>query len=596
MLTKLTLRNFRGFENHELPLRLMTVIVGRNNAGKSTVVEALRLVSIVVARYRRLGFHPGPEWARAGRASVGVRPSLRNLEISLDGMFHHYNDPPAVIIAEFSEGQSVTIYIAAEDRFHAVIRGRNGRIVKTREKAIEANLPTVSIMPQIGPVLKKEVTLSEDYVRGAMYSALSSLHFRNQILFSSDDVFDEFCDLVEETWPGVSIHEFLVEGWKPGDSLYLEVRNEGFVGEVGLMGHGLQMWLQTMWFLTLSRDSETVILDEPDVYMHPDLQRRIIRLLRGRHKQSVITTHSVEILSEVDPDEILIVDKRRSQSQFASSAPAVQRLVDKVGSVHNISLARLWHARKLILVEGKDLTLLKALQNTLFPRSSQPIDTNPSMPIGGWGGWQYAVGSAMLLRNAVGEEITTYCILDSDYHTREEITQRYQQAQERNVQLHIWEQKEIENYLLSPEAIQRVVEKSLPRRASGPSSDEVYTKLIEISEAMKDDVIDGLATEILSRERKLVVGTANKRAREKLDCVTASQGSLLSLASGKTLISRLSDWSQSEFGVQLSSIKIVREMSVSEIPREVQQVLAAIEDHEAFDFNAATISSAVAPA
>src|SRR5437763_16380345 len=100
MLTKLTLRNFRGFENHELPLRPMTIIVGRNNAGKSTVVEALRLVSIVVSRYRRLGFHPGPEWTRAGRASVGVRPSLRNMEISFDGMFHHYNDPPAVIIAE----------------------------------------------------------------------------------------------------------------------------------------------------------------------------------------------------------------------------------------------------------------------------------------------------------------------------------------------------------------------------------------------------------------------------------------------------------------------------------------------------------------
>ncbi|PYS69901.1 MAG: hypothetical protein DMF73_13950 [Acidobacteria bacterium] len=45
MLTKLILRNFRGFENHELPLRETTVIVGRNNAGKSTVVEALRLAA-----------------------------------------------------------------------------------------------------------------------------------------------------------------------------------------------------------------------------------------------------------------------------------------------------------------------------------------------------------------------------------------------------------------------------------------------------------------------------------------------------------------------------------------------------------------------
>src|SRR6266436_9023951 len=97
MLTKLILRNFRGFERHELSLREMTIVVGRNNAGKSTVVEALRLISLVVTRFRRLAFHPGPDWCPAGRASFGVRPSLSNTEINFLGMFNHYNDPHAVI-------------------------------------------------------------------------------------------------------------------------------------------------------------------------------------------------------------------------------------------------------------------------------------------------------------------------------------------------------------------------------------------------------------------------------------------------------------------------------------------------------------------
>ena len=48
----------------------------------------------------------------------------------------------------------------------------------------------------------------------------------------------------------------------PGDPLFLHVRNEEFVGEVAKMGHGLQMWLQTMWFLTRARDASTLILDE----------------------------------------------------------------------------------------------------------------------------------------------------------------------------------------------------------------------------------------------------------------------------------------------------------------------------------------------
>lgn len=68
------------------------------------------------------------------------------------------------------------------------------------------------------------------------------------------------------------------------------------MAEVALMGHGLQMWLQTMWFLCRSSPTATVVLDEPDVYMHPDLQRRLVRLVRGRYPQIIIATHSVEIV------------------------------------------------------------------------------------------------------------------------------------------------------------------------------------------------------------------------------------------------------------------------------------------------------------
>lgn len=181
MLTQLTLRNFRGFDYHEIPLRDATIIVGKNNAGKSTIVEALRLVSIVVSRYRNLTFHPGPEWIGEGRSLYGVRPSLKNMEITFDGMFHQYADPPAAITAHFSTGQTVCVYVAEDERIHAVLRDADGKVIKTRQKAIEANLPSVNIMPQVAPVQKREVILSEDYVRSTMSSSLAPLHFRNQL-------------------------------------------------------------------------------------------------------------------------------------------------------------------------------------------------------------------------------------------------------------------------------------------------------------------------------------------------------------------------------------------------------------------------------
>jgi hypothetical protein len=235
------------------------------------------------------------------------------------------------------------------------------------------------------------------------------------------------------------------------------------------------------------------------------------------------------------------------------------------------------------MVEGKDIGLLKAFQDLLFSQSPQPIDTIPSMPIGGWGGWPYAVGSAMLLRNAMDEAITSYCILDSDYHTTEEIDERRHQAAERNVELHIWSMKEIENFLLVPGLIQRAISRTLPARVASPTEEEVRDVLLGIVNGFREEVLDGLATEILARDRKLALATANKQARDRLEGVVKKNGSFARLAPGKAVISKLSDWSQRQFGVQLNPLKLARNAYRDEIDEEVVDVLSAIETTQTFN-------------
>jgi hypothetical protein len=176
------------------------------------------------------------------------------------------------------------------------------------------------------------------------------------------------------------------------------------------------MWLQTMWFIAKTPPQATVVLDEPDVYMHPDLQRKLYRLIKARFAQSIIATHSVEIMAEADPSEILVINNKKARSEYANTEPAVQVLVDQLGGIHNVHLARLWNARKVILLEGKDLAFLKTLHAKLYPNAETPLDAIPNLSIGGWGGWAHAIGSNMALKNAVGDRITTYCIFDRDYH------------------------------------------------------------------------------------------------------------------------------------------------------------------------------------
>ncbi|MDI6734935.1 MAG: ATP-binding protein [bacterium] len=463
MLSALRLENFKGFDKHELPLNDLTVIVGQNNAGKSTIVEALRLLAVVVGRYRHLSYRPVPSWLDIPGRHSGVSPSLKNMEINFDSIFHRYGDPPAEITASFSDKSSISIYLAGEDKIYAVIRDQEDNIIKSKQQADQVILPTVSILPQVAPVQRQETILSKDYVKSAMSSSLAPLHFRNQlnVLF---DLFPEFQKIVENTWHGIRVLELIGQGGLPTESLSLQVRNEDFVAEVAAMGHGLQMWLQTMWFLTRSQKVSTVILDEPDVYMHADLQRRLIRFLKNRYPQIILTTHSVEIMAEVEPEQILVVDKRRSKSTMANSLPAVQKLIENVGSVHNIHLSRLWHARRCILIEGEDLKILKQFQDTLFPNSDEPFDSIP----------------------------------------------------------------------------------------------------------------------LLAQDRSLGPSGANKAARKILKEKKEKHDGLLTIVSGKVLISSLSQWSQSEFSVSFNAVAIAREMEFREISKEMLTVITAIEKGQLF--------------
>jgi hypothetical protein len=581
VLVQLRLENYRGFDDHIIPLRSTAIIVGRNNAGKSTIVEALRLVALVSSRYAALPFASPPEWLDLPRALRGVSPSLRNMELNLRTVHYRYGEPPAVVTAWFKTGEQIKIYVGTEAIF-ALLYNADGRTVSTKGEARNLKLPTVEILPQVGPLAREERILNPEYVQSAMSSSLAPLHFRNQ-LHALYPRFPEFKRAVEATWPGLRVRN--LDGrakWPSENTLSLFIQDADFTAEASWMGHGLQMWLQTVWFLVRARDANSVILDEPDVYMHADLQRRLIRYLRGRFPQVMIATHSVEIMAEVSPESILIVDRSKAQSGFAASLPAVQRVVEGVGSVHNLHLTRLWSSRRFLMVEGDDLGYIRRFQDAIHPESEVPFDTIPSMEINGWGGWNYAVGSSMFLENAGGEGIVVYCIFDSDFHTPEEIQRRYADAMNRGVQLHVWERKEIENYLLVAGAIQRVIESGLPDGGTAPSTRDIEMLIISIAEQLKDETFDNLASELQKQNRGWDTGSVNKRAREILNEHWTSRDGRVSLVSGKRALSLLSEICKQRFGVSFGAQRIARELRADELPPEVHRVIEAIEAGRAF--------------
>jgi predicted ATPase len=264
-----------------------------------------------------------PEDDSIPSGNYGFKISLKEYDFNFKSLFNGYGNPPAIITGKFSSGASIQIYFGANEYVFAFVRNEKGRFVRSVNNALRLHFPSVSCLPQISALDQNEKLLTSDYVRSRSETPRASWHFRNN-LNEYKEHYDAFVDLSQSTWPTLRIRNLDKNLIDSGYELSLIVEDQRFSVEISWMGHGLQMWLQTIWFLARSSNSDCIILDEPDVYLHADLQRKLIKLLSSWCSQIIIATHSFEIISEVQPEFILTVDNRKKFCKYLSNIEGLQ--------------------------------------------------------------------------------------------------------------------------------------------------------------------------------------------------------------------------------------------------------------------------------
>lgn len=188
----------------------------------------------------------------------------------------------------------------------------------------------------------------------------------------------------------------------------------------------------------------------------------------------------------------------------------------------------------------------------------------------------------MAVNAAVGQGVRSYCIFDSDFHTPRQIAARKAEAEQKGVSLHIWSKKEIENYLLVPTAIARVVANRARATSSGPSPDVIGERLFELAGDLQNSVFDGFAQEFLADNRGGGSAQANSLTRESMYPRWNMPEARLSIVSGKLVLSKLSEWLQKDFGVSISPVAVARTMKRGEISAEIVNILTSIENGDPF--------------
>lgn len=568
MLKKVILKKYRCFENSEISFRDTSIIVGHNNAGKSTMIEALRIISVVSSRFKHAIYSPAPPELKFPAKTKGLQINIDHLKIDRRSIVYQYKEDEgavAEIVAIFDDNISIHVYLSSEIFFATV--DVNKRQIRSKAEALKVPDIELYIMPQIGLIREDEPLLTKDTVRNNMSTRLASRHFRNE-LFLYRKNYEEFRNIAQTTWPGLRISD--LSYIQDENIIQLLVYDSNYAAEIGLMGSGLQMWLQMVWFISRCPSTCTIVLDEPDVYMHPDLQRKILKIVRQKFQQIIIATHSVEMISAVEPSQIVTIDKTSRKMRYADSYTAVQNLVNNLGSDHNLSLVRLGGARKCIFVEGKDIKILSKFHEILYPQSNESLDQLPTVSLGGWSRFNEALGAARLFYEETHGEIKTICILDRDYHSQDEIDQLLKKAEENHLHLHIWEKKELENYILAPQSIFKVT--GCPFGEYEEFEHELFNEIEKLKEQTRDCFLDQIDHH--SRDKNL--STKLKQASTELEKKWKTLEDRLSVCNGKDLISLINNWIKQRYHQSSSRAKLLNALTPDDISEEVKEVIALL--------------------
>lgn len=559
MLKELFLENFRCFRSYSVEFDEFNVIVGKNNSGKSTIVDALRLISNI----QRYG---------AFRKDLVLEP--RDLPFSTANIWYNYTDDDAVIRARFSSGNEIRAVFPKNEEFHIEYYVK-GKSVGSKQIIRKEFTQTLAIVPPVGAFEESESLVTDDYLRRVMISHLTPRHFRN-VWATFQDGFDEFRDLLERTWPGCEITLPEVDVWN--DRVVMFFKENRITREVFWAGHGLQVWLQLLTHLVKLGKKQTLVLDEPDIYLHSDMQKKLVGICRDRSSQVIIATHAVDIIDEVEPSDVLSIDSRLAKAVRLANVDELQRCILELGSVENLRLAHLLRGNTCLFVEGDDFKVILKLSKTLgLPQVSE---RNFSViPLDGSSNWERLKHINWLFTNAFGERIKCYVILDRDYQSDDEVSDVISVLRQQNVSTHIWMKKELENYLINPRALYRMFAAKHKERhgenAATPSELQFISLLTRITDELKSDVQSQMVGHRIKDPARKGEDPSSitKQVIQDLEAKWDNLDYRFSVVSGKDFFTRLNRTLTGDHKIAVSVGYAARALRKNEIDSEVDLAL-----------------------
>jgi energy-coupling factor transporter ATP-binding protein EcfA2 len=363
-----------------------------------------------------------------------------------------------------------------------------------------------------------------------------------------------------------------------------EGRKKSF--DLFMAGSGFQQFVYLFGFIRL-RNPDLILLDEPDVHLHGTMQGSLLnelkKLISEEGKQVIFAPHSRDLITRLEPDQIIFLSEgnvNRLQINFD-----IYDILETLGSFDNIQIAQLQEYRRLLVVEDHDdwkyiqIFGRKLIGDSDWQKVERRLAIYPAK------GNPYKQDmlklkdqlTGMFKLGLSGKPLKFFVISDWDYYPEREDLLNKKTSLNQNILYHIWKKAEIENYILVPEAIKRLVtdRNNGNNLFSEPLINEFH-KLVNDSKNTVWEKVNKSCDEFNRTEKKgWDIITVNREAHNIIEKLWDENK--LNLTDAKEFIlPGLKRWLQQNGFSQFSDFALAESINPEEIDFEIKEVIQKI--------------------